>query len=50
MGKARTIFIWDIHGCFFWGFLTAYILETWEITQQKSFDVYKKYVFNPELL
>jgi bis(5'-nucleosyl)-tetraphosphatase (symmetrical) len=42
--------IWIDSWCFFWGFLTAYILETWEIIQQKSFKAYKEYVFKPELL
>ena len=38
--------IWIDSWCVFWGYLSAYILETWEIIQQKAFKIYEKVWYN----
>jgi hypothetical protein len=37
--------IWLDSWCIYWGYLTAYILETEDIIQQKSFKTYKKFKY-----
>ncbi len=34
--------IWLDSGCCYWGYLSAYVLETWELIQQWSLDQYEK--------
>ena len=40
--KIRENTIWIDSGCCYWKYLTAYILETGEIIQQKALDVYEQ--------
>ena len=38
--RIRKNTIWIETGCVYWKWLTAYILETWEVYQQSSLDIY----------
>ena len=38
--------LWIDSWCVFWWYLTAYILESWEIIQQKAFKRYEKTEYN----
>jgi len=44
--QLRKNTIWIDSWCVYWNFLTAYILETWEIIQQSALKTYEKVHYN----